>query len=123
MYRGPLPPVSNRQSWDLICRITNPVTGDPVDLTGCTIRVELRSRLYGGTALAASTADGTITLLDETLDSGAVVSPIFQASFSVTQMESLCSGTWDIGCVIVRNGKTLQLLAAQLPVVDGVVQR
>jgi hypothetical protein len=121
MYAGPLDPVSNRQDWKFIRQIIDDDTGDPVDLTGATITFELREKsddqqynapAWPGVTLSATTANGKITLVD---------TGTFQVWFPLADMQTLSPGYYDVGCTVLMNGVTEQLLAGTLPVVDGIV--
>jgi hypothetical protein len=121
MYTGTLEAVSNRQDWQFIRQLIDDDTGDPVDLTGASIVFEIREQpddqqynvpAWPGATLSATTENGKITIID----TGA-----FQVWFTPSDMQSLRAGYYDVGCTITANGLTTQLMAAELPVVDGIV--
>ena len=121
MYAGPLDPVSNRQDWQFIRQLVDDDTGDPVDLSAASITFEVRARPDDQHAsaqgspnatLSATTANGKITIVD---------SGTFQVWFPLADMQALSPGYYDAGCTIAVNGITEQLLAATLPVIDGIV--
>lgn len=121
MYAGPLDPVSNRQDWQFIRQVVDDDTGDPVDLAEVSITFEVRARpddqqsnAQGSShaTLSATTANGKIVIVD---------SGTFQVWFPLADMQALSPGYYDVGCTIAVNGITEQLLAATLPVIDGIV--
>jgi hypothetical protein len=121
MYTGTLDAVSNRQDWQFVREIIDDDTGDPIDLTGASIVLEIREQpddqqlgtpSYPDATLSATTANGKVTILD---------TGVFQVWFPLTDMQTLSPGYYDVGCTVNVNGITTQLMAAELPVVDGIV--
>lgn len=121
MYTGTLDAVSNRSDWQWSRQIIDDDTNEPIDLTGASIVLEIREKAdneqigspaWPAATLSATTANGKITLID---------TGTFQAWFPLTDMQTLCAGYYDVGCTVTVNGLTTQLMAAELPVVDGIV--
>jgi hypothetical protein len=112
MLTGTLAPVSNQENWDIIDSVLDADTGAAVDLTGAVIVFEVRSEDTGQTVLSATTGNGKITIID---------TGVYQVSFTRADMQALCKGYYDVGCVITLNGKTQQFIAGTLPVLDGIV--
>jgi len=112
-YTGHVAAASNRA--DLLFKIvlTDPQTNDLVDFTGATITVALRQTSQQSPTLVGTNLDGHIT----------VIGPgEFDTHFTRNEMTQFPPGDIDIGVVVMlSDGITYQLLAGQLPVVDGVV--
>ena len=47
---------------------------------------------------------------------------VFQWHFTAAQMSALDAGDHEVGCTIVMDGVTMQLLIGMLPVMDGIVE-
>jgi hypothetical protein len=112
-YTGHIAAASNRA--DLIFRVEliDPATNDVVDLTGSTITVALRPTTQPSPAISGTNLDGHITI------SGPGQ---FDVVFSREEMTRFSPGDLDIGITVkFVDGRTYQLFAGQLPVVDGVV--
>jgi hypothetical protein len=114
-YTGHLAAASNRADLIFGVELVDPATNDFVDLTGSQIAVMVRaSGQYGASPLLTGTnQDGHI----------AVTGPgRFTVHFTRNEMTTFAPGNFDIGIVATLNtGVTHQLLAGQLPVVDGIV--
>lgn len=114
MFGAVLQPQSNRATFILEVEISDEETGDPIDLTGCTIEVQVRYQAQNGsTVLSGDTEGGEVTILD---------TGVFQIEFSATQMASICPDTYDVGAIISRDGETAQILIGTIPVLEGVVR-
>lgn len=114
IYVGTLAATSNRVAWTFAIEVIDPVTPDvAVDLTGTTIIMGIRELGATSCKLTGTLGDGHAVL----------ASPgTFNVSFSEAEMKSLRAGEHEFGLVLkFPNGTQHQLLAAQLPVVDGVV--
>ena len=128
------PAVTNRESFSPIFALNDEDTGDLLDLTGCTIQIEIRRAApagyntsgYGngynevgavdmpGPTLAASIGNG-ITILD---------TGTFQLFFTEQQMRSLYADTYSIACTISDSDtppNVRQLFLGRLPVLNGMV--
>lgn len=121
MYTGALEAVSNRQDWQFVRQIIDDDTNEPVDLAGASIVFEVREQpddqqynvpAYPAATLSATTDNGKITIVD---------TGTFQVWFTPSDMQSLHAGYYDVGCTVTIAGITTQLMAAELPVVDGIV--
>lgn len=115
MYTGHFPAASNRADWSIQFELVDNDTGDPFDLTGYSIDLAVRSEGSVNPVLRASLSD--YIELQGDADEG-----VFLVSFPSTSMNGLSAGSYDVGIVLTSGtgGKT-QLLAATLPVVDGIV--
>lgn len=114
-YTGHTAAASNRADLIFQVELTDPTTDDFVDLTGALIKVEARlAGAYGSASLlAGSNQDGHVTVTGPGL---------FTVRFTRTEMTQFGPGDLDIGMTVLLNtGITYQLLAGQLPIVDGVV--
>jgi hypothetical protein len=115
MIDGSLPPVSNRADWpdSHAFYITDDEDGTEIDLTTATeITLQIARDYRCSPSLSARLSQGTIEI------DGATFSPTFTAS----QMGALCAGTYEVGITVVVDGKTIQLFAGSLPVIDGIVR-
>ena len=129
MIRMSFPAITTRQSFVDEVEVVDADDGTSVDLTGCTIKVQIATRYpfgaplytmppyydafpYASPLLLASTDDGTITIPDV---------GVFVFSFTESQIASLCPGIYQVGCTIARDAEVAQLLLGDLPVLDGVV--
>ena len=112
-YTGHIAAASNRA--DLLFDVTlfDPKTDDWVDFTGATIKVALRPTTQSTPALSGTNLDGHVTVTGP----GA-----FSVRFTRPEMAQFAAGDVEIGItVLLASGITYQLLAGQVPVVDGVV--
>ncbi len=117
MYTGTLAAASNKADWKFTISLADPDSGDVVDLTGATVKLSVREQNSKRTILSGSTTDGKITLSDPTNGECLVwFTPTDMAVF-------LCAGSFDVGItVLLSSGMTYQLIAGQLPVIDGVIE-
>ena len=112
-YTGPLAAASNRAEWEWTVELTDPVTNALVDLTGSTINVAVRPEENLNTILTGSNTDGHITIISL---------GVAFVSFSRAEMCNLIEGSYKCGITVrLASGKTFQIFAGDLPVVDGVV--
>lgn len=113
MYTGTLDPVSNRAGWTFLRELVDDDTGEPIDLSACSIVLEVRDRENCRVVVSATTDNGKISIVGL----GA-----FQASFTAQEMRSVCAETYNVGCTI-KNGdaEPVQFIIGTLPVLDGVV--
>lgn len=112
MYIGTLVATSNQADWIVDYELNDPVTGDPIDLTGASIFVALRDGETRGTLLSGVVGSGvTIT--------GAAAGT-FTSQFTPAQMRSVPPGEHEVFVrVTLASGLTEQLIAGMLPVIDG----
>lgn len=113
MYIGTLDPVSNKAGWDFVREVLDADTDEAIDLSACSIVLEVCDQETGTSVLSATTSNGKITILDI---------GVFQASFTATEMKTLCADTYDVGCT-VKNGtaEPQQFIIGKLPVLNGIV--
>ena len=117
MYTGALQAASNRARWTFSVTLTDPVTDLPVDLTGATIELAVRDQQSKQPLLTGSNSDGKITI-GTPATAGA-----FTVLFPRTDMATLHDGRYDVGLrVTLASGADFQLIVADLPVIDGVVE-
>lgn len=119
MYRGTLDEESNKATWTDDVEVTDE-EGTLIDLTDAVIVLEVRAKRaiddydtnITNAILSATTANGKITLQG---------TGVFRFSFTKSEMNTLCAGTYDIGVTVERDGETDQVLIGQLPLLDGIV--
>ena len=117
MYQGTLPPRSNKAGWIFVVEAIDDDTGEDVDLTGATIVLELHhthphSHRHWGTSLAATTANGKVV----------TSVGFFTATFTATDMKTLCAETYAIGCTVSNaDSEPQQLIIGTVPILDGIV--
>lgn len=71
---------------------------------------DYQGAINSATVLSASTADGTVTVNND---------DALQWTFTASQMASLCSGAYAVGCLATKDGQTVQLFLGTLPVIQG----
>lgn len=115
MYTGFLAATSNRTRWSFTCNVIDPSTEAALDITGATITIALRAPEQSHAILTGTTSNGRIVLTTP-------LSGEFVVTFPASDMKTLIPGEYACGLVMVLpNGDEQQLLAASLPVVDGVI--
>lgn len=113
MYIGNIAAASNREDYGFDATLSTRA-GLPVDLTGSTIVVAIREPGHVLPALSFTNGAG-VTLTAPTAGS-------FALDISRADMTKLLAGSFDIGVTVkLATGRTFQLIAGSLPVVDGVV--
>lgn len=113
MYTGTLAATSNRTKWDFDVELRYPDTLQLLDFAGATIEVAIRPAGQTHALLFGSNANGKITVTGL---------GTFRGTFPRSDMTQLIPNEYDIGLrVVLANGDEFQVLAAQLPVVDGVL--
>ena len=111
MFIGTLSPVSNKADWIDAYQLLDEETSEPVDVADATaITIEVREPKTRSIVLTAALSGG-ITHIE---------TGVFQWHFTAEQMSALRPQDYEIGCTIVRDGVTSQLLIGMLPVMDGV---
>lgn len=105
MFLGTLPLASNRADWSEIFEIFDDETGDQIDLSDSTILLEVRDDCRRVTASIALVDTGK-----------------FEATITRDQMRQFCSGTYEVGCTLMRDGIITQQYIGSLPIMDGVVR-
>ena len=109
MYTGTLPETSNDESWSLTFDLVNAETAEAVDLDDYEITVivtDQRNCEY----LRFTTSNGRVTVTDG------------EASFiaTPTEMSQLCAGRYRVYVRVTDESDfTRQLMAADLPVIEG----
>ena len=112
MFIGTLSPVSNRADWIDTFQLLDEETNEPIDTSDATaIIIEVRAPSTRCVVLTGSLSSGEI----ERVETGT-----FQWHFTADRMRLLCPQDYEIGCTIVKDGITVQLLIGTLPVMDGV---
>lgn len=99
---------SNKEDWTIQFSATDPDTGNEYVWTGADIAFRLRGH---GACIDASTAASTINLVDPT---------VVEITITEDQMNTLCAGTYNIGCVYELNGIKAQAFVGTASIYDGV---
>lgn len=115
MYQGTLPPRSNKAGWALVVEVLDDDTDEDVDISAATIVLELRDPRTGTITLSATTSNGRVTIGD---------TGFFTATFTATNMKTLCAQTYEIGCTISNaSSEPQQLIIGTVPILDGIVSQ
>lgn len=103
---------SNKADWPFDITATDADTGEAVDFTGASVKFEVKDE-NGCERLTATIGSGITQPVGTTLE----------FLFTAAQMECLCPGSYDIGCVFSLNGEIGQLLTGTLSLYDGVAKQ
>ena len=117
MYTGTLAATSNRETWTFLIELIDPATMAPFDLVNITdVQLALRAQTSASPALTGSLVDGHLVQVGPSSDG------TMRVTFSMTEMSQFAAGEYDVGIRIKNADAThTQLMAAHLPIVDGVV--
>jgi hypothetical protein len=114
MYDAQLKPVSNRADWIETIELIDDDTGQVItDLTGVTVKLEIRRLTDCWSALVGSSDDGHVTFPGN---------GVIQWHFTKLEMSNLSLGTYEIGVTVTLDDFTEQELIGSLPIVEGVVR-
>lgn len=124
-----LPQVTNRESFSLTVTLVDDETNEALDLTGCSIVFEIRRAEPRSNAAYGPWYDSTETLetprLSASIDDGSISiieTGVFQVDFTATQMRTLNSGTYEVGCILTSaddDEDVREVLLGRLPVLKG----
>lgn len=115
MYEAVFEPISNRADWVQLVELIDGETDEIVtDLSGISVVLEVRDRECRTPRLIASTENGKVTDLG---------GGILQWFFPRSEMTALCSGSYEIGVTLARDGITSQYIIGVLPILDGIVSK
>lgn len=115
MFVGNLVATSNRIKWTQTATLINRDTNTAINLAGATITIGIRAPGQSHCRLTGTTSNGKVVITD-----GA--NGVFTWSFPATDMKTLEAGEYEVGVVAVTASlDEYQILAVQLPVIDGVV--
>lgn len=99
---------SNRADWIIDISATDAETGDDIDFTGASVKFAVYD-------------DSLCQRLVAEIGSG-ITQPsttVLEVAFTETQMNCLCAGTYNVGCVYQLNGVTTQLLTGTVSIYEG----
>lgn len=102
---------SNKADWSFDITATDADTGLDIDFTGASVLFVVKDE-NNCQKLSASIGSGITQPVGTTLE----------VKFTATQMETLCSGSYKVGCVYSLNGEINQLLIGTVSVYDGVAK-
>jgi uncharacterized lipoprotein YajG len=102
---------SNRADWIIDISATDADTSADIVFTGATVSFVVKDE-NNCQKLSATIGSG-ITQLSTT---------VLEVTFTAAQMETLCAGTYKIGCVYGINGNITQLLTGSVSIYDGIAQ-
>ena len=115
MYIGSLPVASNRGTYTQEFQLFDDETDEGIDLTGATIRLEIRRPGCPSPEITATNgSDGRIVVTDS--DEGQ-----FELTIPVAAMRSLDQMQYECGITLEQNDDTTQYFIGALPVLDGIV--
>lgn len=104
---------SNKADWRFTITATDADTGEDIDFSTLTAASFVVKDENNCQKLEATLANGKITL---------PVSTALEFLFSATDMETLCAGSYKVGCVYNNNGEIVQLLTGTVSIYDGVAK-
>ena len=102
---------SNKADWTFDITATDADTGLAIDFTGASVLFVVKD-------------ENNCQKLSATIGSG-ITQPVgttLEVKFTAAQMETLCPGSYKVGCVYSLNGQINQLLSGTVSVYDGVAQ-
>lgn len=102
---------TNKADWTVQIQVNDADTGDLIDLTGAEINVRVIDD-QRCQRLNATVGDGV-----SIIDTG-----IFQFEFSADQMKGLLPGSYQVGCVALVGGVTLQIFVGTVSIIDGIAE-
>ena len=102
---------SNKADWTFDITATDADTGLAIDFTGAAVLFVVKDE-NNCQKLSASIGSGITQPVGTTLE----------VKFTAAQMETLCPGSYKVGCVYQLNGEINQLLSGTVSVYDGVAQ-
>lgn len=102
---------SNKADWIIQISATDSETGVDIDFTGASVLFAVKDE-NNCQRLSASIGSG-ITLVSST---------VLQIQFTPAQVETLCPGSYKVGCVYQLNSEINQLLTGTVSIYDGVAQ-
>lgn len=103
---------SNKADWRFTITASDADTGEDIDFTDVTVSFVVKDE-NNCQKLEATIANGKVTL---------PVSTALEFFFSATDMETLCTGSYKVGCVYNNNGEIVQLLTGTVSIYDGVAK-
>ena len=130
MYLVNFPQVSNSADWVETLELTSEDDGTPIDLTGCTITLQVWQQTTRGPGSVYAGAyygipSNSSPVLEATTANGKITVPapgVIQWAFRVTELNALAAGFYEVGMTIAKSPDTSQLLLGVVPIVNGVVQ-
>lgn len=102
---------SNKADWIIDISATDADTGASIDFTGASVSFVVKD-------------EQNCQKLSATIGSG-ITQPsttVLEVAFTAAQMETLCEGSYKVGCVYQISGVTTQLLTGTVSIYDGVAQ-
>lgn len=132
-YSGTLQTQSNRSDWQASIRIASAIDGSLIDLSGLTIKLQVRAQPYPINGHGYSSAYGYdygrestslgYPVLTGSTDDGVVTTPapgVLSWRFPATSMSALGPGLYNVGILLSDDsGNTQQLFIGTVPIVEG----
>lgn len=103
---------SNKADWRFTISATDADTGEDIDFSTLTAASFVVKDENNCQKLEATLASGITTPVDTTLE----------IIFLAPDMETLCAGSYKVGCVYNNNGEVVQLLTGTVSIYDGVAK-
>lgn len=101
---------SNKEDWTIQFSATDAETGSGIIWTGASIAFKLKDA-RGCIVIEASTAAGTITIVDPT---------VVEITIDEDTMGTLCAGPYQIGCIYELNSIRAQAFVGTASIYDGI---
>jgi predicted small secreted protein len=115
MQTGTIEAVSNQSSWADYGFLIDAETGEACKLDHVTeIEMVIRDLATRTNMLTATMSGGGVTIA-----SGGEFD-VYEFSFTAAQMQTLCARTHELAIRITAYDETVQLVRAELPVLDGI---
>jgi len=125
MITASFPAITTKSDWNDAIQLTDSETGDPIDLSGCSIVISVARKRRHSPGYRHDWWWGSRPLLTASTDLGTVTIPdlgIFAFTFPLsTRGGVLTPGVYEVGATIAQSGETIQLLLGTIAVLDGIV--
>lgn len=128
MYLVNFPQVSNSADWIETIELVSADDDTPIDLTGCTITLQVWPQTNRGQGTGLNYYSGALLnnspLLEASTTNGKLTVPsagVIQWTFRVSEVSALQAGFYEVGLTIQKSPDTVQVLLGLLPIVNGAV--
>jgi hypothetical protein len=113
MLTGSLPPITNRETWDLAFELYDDDVGptEYIDLTSAVVTLTVADDSGCAVLKASSTSNDVITFSNK---------GVVQVRFTPSQVGALCPRTYQVGIRVALNGITKELFLGSIAVLEGI---